>query len=30
MSKLIEAYVKTFETADLDERLERLERMTSQ
>jgi len=30
ISKLIEAYVKAFETAELAERLDRLERMTSQ
>ena len=30
ISKLIEAYVKAFETAELAERLERLEGMTSQ
>jgi hypothetical protein len=30
ISKLIEAYVRAFETAELADRLERLERMTSQ
>ena len=30
ISKLIEAYVRAFETAELAERLEQLERMTSQ
>ncbi|SFJ72425.1 hypothetical protein SAMN04487925_110227 [Bradyrhizobium sp. cf659] len=30
IGKLIDSYVKAFETAELSERLERLERMTSQ
>jgi len=30
ISKLVEAYVKAFETAELADRLERLERMTAQ
>ena len=30
ITKLLDAYVKAFETTELAERLERLERMTSQ